>query len=438
LDSHIYGEPARDDSDEEEKENPELVGKTPNTRKRLIKEKATEEVEKLGPLATAFTLFKGIVCSGILYLPTSFVTGGWLFSGVALIFSLFLTLFCIKLLLEVRTKLGGGVSFPEIGFITYGKTGKILVDISLFSSQVGFTCAYIYFIASQVTSVLDSAFDINIPDAYKWVYAPICFAILFPMVMVRKIQTFSKFHLFGDIMIFLTVFTCMGYATASVVNNGWLDKDLPLFNSQLWPNSIGFAIYSFEGIGVILPIQDITADKENYFTIVCYTGVAITAVYMIFAEFCLFAWYNRFTDEHPLITDYLPSDSVYCWIVKLLFAFQLIISYTLVIYPANMIVESYLYREWPKSKKRQMCKNFTRALLIIFTIVAALVIYNKLESFLAIVGSLTCTPIAFILPAMFHYKACAETPKQKFVDGFIFFLSVFIMIFCTIYAVLAW
>lgn len=159
---------------------------------------------------------------------------------------------------------------------------------------------------------------------------------------------------------------------------------------------------------------------------------------MIFAEFCLFAWYGEFTEEHPLITDYLPADSVYCWIVKILFAFQLIISYTLVIYPANMIVESYLYKGWEKTKKRQMCKNFTRGLLIAFTIVLALIIYNKLESFLSIVGSLTCTPIAFILPAMFHYKACADTPTQKLIDGFIFCLSCFIMVFCTIYAVAAW
>ncbi len=139
-----------------------------------------------------------------------------------------------------------------------------------------------------------------------------------------------------------------------------------------------------------------------------------------------------------MITDYLPADSVYCWIIKILFASQLIISYTLVIYPANMIVESYLYKDWPKSKKRQCFKNLTRALLICFTIVTALVIYNKLESFLSIVGSLTCTPIAFILPAMFHYKVCADTPKQKYFDMFLIVLSTFIMVFCTIYAILAW
>jgi len=61
---------------------------------------------------------------------------------------LVLTLYCIKLILECREALGGNLSFSEMGTATYGKWGKLMVDVSLFSSQTGFTCAYIYFIAS--------------------------------------------------------------------------------------------------------------------------------------------------------------------------------------------------------------------------------------------------------------------------------------------------
>lgn len=202
--------------------------------------------------------------------------------------------------------------------------------------------------------IIESIFEITIPKVDRWWWAPICFAILFPMVMVRKIQTFAKFHVFGDVMIALMVIVCMSYATASVVNNGWMDKDLPFFNPELWPNSIGFAVYSFEGIGIILPIQDITADKEGYFKIICITCTLITTVYLIFAEYCLFAWFEEFkvNPDKPLITDYLPNASIFCDIVKFLFAIQLVISYTLVIYPANMIVESYIFAGWPKSRKR--------------------------------------------------------------------------------------
>lgn len=163
----------------------------------------------------------------------------------------------------------------------------------------------------------------------------------------------------------------------------------------------------------------------------------ITAVYLIYAEYCLFAWYGKMSPDMPLVTEYLPFN----WftdLVKFLFALQLIISYTLVIYPANMIVEGYVFKGWPKSRKRQMLKNLSRACIILSTILVALVIYNKLESFLSIVGSLTCTPIAFTLPAWFHYKQCAKTPTAKAIDLAVIGVSLFIMIFCTIFACLAW
>jgi proton-coupled amino acid transporter len=119
--------------------------------------------------------------------------------------------------------------------------------------------------------VIENIFDTTLDESFKWWYAPICFAILFPLVLVRKIQAFAKFHVFGDVMVGLLVVVSITYATASVVNNGFTGGDyntlmpepeLSWFNPKEWPNCIGFAVYSFEGIGVILPIQDITANKE--------------------------------------------------------------------------------------------------------------------------------------------------------------------------------
>lgn len=150
-------------------------------------------------------------------------------------------------------------------------------------------------------------------------------------------------------------------------------------------------------------------------------------------------YYTEFKQKnYPLITDYLPASNKFCWTIKILFCFNLIVSYTLVIYPANMVMDGWLYSGWPKSRKRQMFKNITRALLILFTIMTALFVYNQLPEFLSIVGSLTCTPIAFILPALFHYKACATTTFQKRLDMVIVVFSTFILVFCTAYAVAAW
>jgi solute carrier family 36 (proton-coupled amino acid transporter) len=259
--------------------------------------------------------------------------------------------------------------------------------------------------------IIEAAFHVELDDNDKWYFLPVCFVIFYPLVLVRKIQAFAKFHIFGDIMIIITIVVICVYAGLQDKKEGFEDSpELKWFNAALWPDAIGFAVYSFEGVGVIIPIYDITADKKNYFKIVCMTCTLIMMIYISFSEFCLFTYYEEFiSKDKPLITDYLPASSPVGWLVKFLFCCNLIISYPLVVYPANMVIESYLYAGWPKSKRRQCCKNINRAILVIFICVTALLVYDKLDKFLSIIGSLTCTPIAFILPALFHYKVCAET-----------------------------
>jgi amino acid permease len=106
-------------------------------------------VKKLGPIATCFTIFKGFVATGVLYVPKDFKNGGYIFTPITLIISLVATLYCSKLLLDVNERLGGG-GFPEMGFRAYGKAGKIFVEIVLVASQFGFCTAYVYFIANQI------------------------------------------------------------------------------------------------------------------------------------------------------------------------------------------------------------------------------------------------------------------------------------------------
>ena len=43
----------------------------------------------------------------------------------------------------------------------------------------------------------------------------------------------------------------------------------------------------------------------------------------------------------------------------------------------------------------------------------ALAIYDKLDRFLSITGSLTCIPVAFIIPAALHLEVIAKKDEDK-------------------------
>ena len=54
----------------------------------------------------------------------------------------------------------------------------------------------------------------------RWVWMPICMLLYVPLVMVRKIEVFASTHVFGDIMIIITMIIIFGYATASFGKKG--------------------------------------------------------------------------------------------------------------------------------------------------------------------------------------------------------------------------
>ena len=209
-------------------------------------------------------------------------------------------------------------------------------------------------------------------------------------------------------MIFVTLIIVCSYAGIQVKDNGWDTQGITFLNTSLWSNAIGFSIYAFEGIGVILPILDVTARPDIYMRTLVITCCFIACCYVFFSEFCVFS-FGADNLTKPLITESLPRKSGITYFVKVAFSMNLVFSYPLVIHPANLVLESYLFNGWEKTRKRQMCKNLTRSSIVAISIVLALLVYDNLDKFLSITGAATCTPIAFILPALFHYKQCAKT-----------------------------
>jgi len=101
---------------------------------QIKREEALEDEAKLGAWATGFSLFKGFVGTGILYMPANFITAGWGFSTFTLILAAILTITAGKLLIETRVKLGGNLSYPDIGMKLFGTKGRVAVEVAIVGS----------------------------------------------------------------------------------------------------------------------------------------------------------------------------------------------------------------------------------------------------------------------------------------------------------------
>jgi len=205
--------------------------------------------------------------------------------------------------------------------------------------------------------------------------------------------------------------------------------------------AIGFSIYSYEGIGMIMAVQDVTANKAEFPKLMTVVIGGIATLYCIFGVMMCASWGSSLR-EVQIITDKLQGHAIAPdWIgyaIIVFFCVNLLFTFPLVIYPSVIIFDNYLFAGMGKTKTRQLLKNINRAVVVLLCIALTLLLGQKLDKFLSILGALTCTPIAFIFPALFHYKAAAETTRQKVTDILIVVVTGGLGLYCGTVSIIAW
>lgn len=87
------------------------------------------------------------------------------------------------------------------------------------------------------------------------------FVITGPICLVRRIEKFAFTHAIADVLIFVTAIMIIVFGFIKVKNHGW-GEGIVAFNEATWLSIIGSAIYSYEGIGVVLPIVEVTENPK--------------------------------------------------------------------------------------------------------------------------------------------------------------------------------
>ena len=113
------------------------------------------------------------------------------------------------------------------------------------------------------------------------------------------------------------------------------------------------------------------------------------------------------------------------------------------IYPCNTIIEDYLFKGLSKptgqrtkdAKNKQLkyvLTNVSRFIICIGATYCAIVLKDKLDLFLSILGAALCAPLAVIFPSLFHLKNCAKTNTEKNIDIFLVIVGFVVLIFSTV------
>ena len=379
------------DEDEEEGEGSALITpRTPSKRKRKTREPGAPGTNTR--MGAVFLLLKSFVGTGVLFLPRAYLNGGMLFSNLVLLGVAALSYYCFILLVNTRLRVVG--SFGDIGGILYGKWLRILILSSVTLSQIGFVSAYIVFTSENL-----QAFIVAVSKCKTWIdikFMVLMQLIIFlPLSLIRDISKLGGTALVADAFILLGLIYLGYFDISSLVANHGVSDIVP-FNKENWTLFIGTAIFTFEGVGLIIPIQESMRHPSQFPPVLAGVMVIITVVFVSMGALSYAAFGSK-TKTVVLLN--LPQDNKFVNAVQLLYSLAILLSTPLQLFPAIRIMESGLFSRSGKFNSRiKWRKNIFRFFMVVCCALIAWGGAGDLDKFVSLVGSFACVPLIYVYP----------------------------------------
>ncbi|KAI5362055.1 Putative amino acid transporter, transmembrane domain-containing protein [Septoria linicola] len=390
-----------------------------------------------GTTKTFFTLLKAFVGTGIMFLPKAFRNGGILFSSITLIMVSIITTLCFRLLLQCRERYGGG-GYGELGDAIFGRKFRGLILASITLSQLGFVCAGLIFTAENLLSFLHALVPVDKPQPFDTAsLIAIQFVILIPMALIRNIAKLGPAALLADVFILIGLIYIWTYDIKELAYHG-MAPTVNLFNPSAFTLTIGSAIFTFEGIGLILPIQSSMKEPDKFAYLLYLVMFIITCIFTSVGALC----YATFGEETKIqiISNY-PQDSKIVNAVQFIYSMAVLVGEPVQLFPAVRIIEQWLFGDKASGKKSagvKWWKNLLRSAMMAFCGLIAILGAGDLDKFVSLIGAFACVPLVYIYPPVLHLRGIAETRSEKIYDIALICLGAVAMAYTTTMTLKQW
>jgi proton-coupled amino acid transporter len=386
-----------DHSEDEDREYGESSGLLASGRRKKRKAKVAG---KGSPTGAAMLLLKSFVGTGVLFLPRAFLNGGMLFSNLVLFGVAALSYFCFVLL--VATRLAVEHSFGDMGFHIYGNWMRNMINFSLVVSQMGFSSAYIVFVSENL-----QAFVLAVTDCKTHISIGLMIliqmVIFLPLSLYRNINNIQKLALIADVFIVAGLVYLYYFDIFTIVDQGGI-SDIVNFNKNDWTLFIGTAIFTFEGIGLIIPIQSGMKDPKKFPNVLGFVMIIISVIFISMGALSYAAFGSK---TKTVIILNMPQDNRFVNGVQFIYSLAILLSTPLQIYPAIEITSQQLFSKTGKYNPYiKWKKNFFRFLMVGICALLAWLGANDLDKFVSLVGSFACIPLVYIYPVSTSLISC--------------------------------
>jgi len=384
-------------------------------------------------LDTMIHLLKGNIGTGILAMPDAFRNAGLIVGTVGTLIMGGICTHCMHMLVNCSHELCMRLQVPSLGFSevceaafatgpeSMRKLSRIVgfvTNMFLVITQLGFCCVYFVFVAANLQDVVHHYW-------YKIDLHWYLLALLLPMIVMNWINNLKWLT---PVSLFAALLTSSGLGITFFYMLQGLPRTSTVHAFSSWsqlPLYFGTAIYAFEGIGVVLPLENNMKTPQDFGGL---TGVLNTGMVIVGCLYTAvgFFGYLKYGDKTSLgsITLNLPQGDLLAQSVRLMMAVAIFLSYGLQFYVPMSIIWPPIKARIADEQSQRVAQLLIRTGLVIITFGLAAAIPN-LSDVISLVGAVSSSTLALIFPPIieivtFYDKGLSRLTIAK---------DLFIMIF---------
>ncbi|XP_066522851.1 neutral amino acid uniporter 4 [Hoplias malabaricus] len=394
---------------------------------------------------TLLHLLKGNIGTGLLGLPLAVKNAGIALGPVCLVLMGVVCVHCMHILVNCSHQLSERMKKSPLGYSDTvavametssshclrrgAHFGRHLVNFFLVLTQLGFCSVYFVFLAENIKQVVEghrgnstatgavmtlysnrsdgagpnAAVTVATPlDLDQRVYMVLLLPLLVVLSFVTDLRSMAALSAAANICMAISIVLIFTYVLHDVGD----PRRLPFVSTwSKFPFFFGTAIFAFEGIGVVLPLENQMKEPKRFsqaldigmgIVIVLYVSLA-TLGYLCFGD-----------DIKGSITLNLPHDTWSNLLVKVLYSFGVYVSFAVQFFvPAEILVPAVC--EHVSEGWRRTADLCTRTVLVIITCVVAILV-PRLDLVISLVGAVSSSALALVFPPLVELVVCSTRP----------------------------
>merc|ERR1711892_19068 len=389
-------------------------------RSRLVSEAALSDAisesgedrdgeNTISNVETIIHLLKGNIGIGVLTMPIAISNAGLVGGVLGMVFVAVVTIHCMQTLVIAAQKLMAkrGVDFldyadtAEAAFLEAGggwasKSHHMrrLINIFLCMSQIGSNAVYILFVAQNIMPIAETYFTLG------WNYRLYIALLLIPVIMIcsiKNLKYLSPCSILANILEFVGLGIIFYYIFATPLPSS---DSVPWFTSPVkFPIFFGTAIFAFEGISVVLPIENQMSKPKD---MLGWNGVLNTSMVTIAGLYIAmgFFGYLKYGGETAAsITLNLPQGDVLAQSALCMFSIAIFFSYALQFYVVMDIIGPNIIKPNVSDRMYPFVEWITRVLLTVLTLGMAATV-PWLDLLVSLLGAIKMSTLSLMAPAL--------------------------------------